>query len=180
MSRRTVSIAVLVATAIAMTTPALYACGVKFLLPALGTHFERSRASRQAAAVLIYATPTSELSKTLAGLSVKAALEKEGYEPSMVSTPSAFDAAVRATRWDVIVVDGSNPPKLPAASAGVTAPRLLPVMNGASKDDVKAAKATCGTALDKPTKARAFIEAVDAALDLHDADLRASAKKAGR
>lgn len=179
MSRRTVWLGMLVATAVAMATPALEACGVKFLLPALGTHFERSRASRQAAAVLIYAAPASELSRTLASLSVKAALEKEGYQPSMVSTPSAFDAAVRATRWDVIVVDGGNPPKLPT-NAGATAPRLLPVLNGASKDDVKAAKATCGTALDKPTKARAFVDAVDAALDLHDADLRASAKKAGR
>jgi hypothetical protein len=179
MSKRSVSIGVLVATAVAIATPAAYACGVKFLLPALGTHFERSRASRQAAAVLVYATPTSDLSKILTSLSVKAALEKEGYQPSMVSTPSAFDAAVRATRWDVIVVDGRNTPTVPT-TAGITAPRVLPVLNGASKDEVKTAKAACGTALDKPTKARAFVDAVDAALDMHDADVRVSAKKAGR
>ena len=179
MKVRGVSLAVLVMAAIAVAPPALYACGVKFLLPALGTHFERSRASRQAAAVLIYATPASDLSKMITGLSVKAALEKEGYQPSIVTTQPAFDTAVRATHWDVIVVDGRDTPAVPA-SAGATAPRLLPVLNGATKEEVKNAKTTCGTALDKPTKARAFVDAIDGALDLHDADVRAAAKKAAR
>lgn len=179
MKVRTVSLGVLITAVIAVATPVAYACGVKFLLPALGTHFERSRASRQAAAVLIYATPTSDLSKMLTGLSVKAALEKEGYQPSFVATSSAFEAAVRSTHWDVIVVDGRNTPTLPA-NGGATAARLLPVLNGATRDEVKSAKATCGTALDKPTKARAFVDAIDDALDLHEADVRAAVKKAGR
>jgi hypothetical protein len=179
MKLRAVSVGVLVVASVALVTPVLDACGIKFLLPALGTHFERSRASRQAAIVLIYAAPASDLSKTITGLSVKAALEKEGYQPSIVSTLSAFDAAVRATRWDVIVVDGMSTPTVPAI-AGAIAPRMLPVLNGATKDEVKVAKSTCGTALDHPTKARAFVDAIDDALDLHDADVRAAAKKAGR
>jgi hypothetical protein len=180
MRLRLVSAGIVTALTAALATPSLDACGVKFLLPALGTHFERSRASRQAAAVLIYATPTSQLSRTLTSLSVTTALEKEGYRPSLVSTPTAFNAAMHATAWDVIVVDGAEMTSQPAAQGATPAPRILPVLASATKDEVKSAKATCGTALDKPTKARAFVDAIDAALDLHDADIRAAAKKAAR
>jgi hypothetical protein len=164
-----------IAVGLGAATPGLFACGDKFLMPQLSTRYERSPAARQAAAVLVYAEPGSGLSSAMA--SVRSELQKEGYRPRLVSTGAEFAAALRATAWDVVVIDGLPGSSLPA-TAEVVAPRVVPVLSRPSRDQLKAARKRYGVAVDQQSKPRAFVETFDEAIDLHDADVRAAAKKA--
>src|SRR5262245_8526879 len=81
------------------------ACGDKYLNRGLGTRFERSPSQRRAAAVLLYAVTGSDLSQTLAALSVEDGLRKVGYQPARATTAAEFNAVLGSRKWDVIVLD---------------------------------------------------------------------------
>ena len=86
----------------------LFACGDKFLMLGRGTRYERSPAARQASAILLYANPASELSRTLSRLSVDSMLQRAGYKPTTVSNEAELDAALLERKWDVVVVDAQD------------------------------------------------------------------------
>lgn len=71
------------------------ACGDKYLNLGLGTHDRRSAAERRSAAILVYASAGSELSRLLTKLSVADAMTKVGYQPAIASSNAEFEAALR-------------------------------------------------------------------------------------
>jgi hypothetical protein len=158
----------------------LAACGDKYLSLGLGTHYHRSAAERRAAAVLMYASPGSELSRLLAALSVEAAMNKDGYRPVIAASSSELDAALRNRKWDVVVVDGRETAAVAARVPKASAPHLVPVLTRPTKDELKQAEKAYDTVLNTPTKTRVFVDAVDDAMDLHEMEAQASAKAAKR
>jgi hypothetical protein len=78
-------------------TDRLAACGDKYLNLGLGTHYHRSAAERRAAAILVYASAGSELSKLLTTLSVEEAMKKVGYQPAIASSSVDLDAGADQT-----------------------------------------------------------------------------------
>jgi hypothetical protein len=156
----------------------LGACGDKYLNVGLGTHYHRSEAERRAAAVLLYATPGSELSRLLPALSVETAMNKVGYRPAIASSPAELDTALHIRNWDVIVVDGRDTSTVVQRLQKTNAPHVVPVLTRPTKDELKQAEKAHDTVLNTPNKSRAFVDVVDDAMDLHEIEERAAAKTA--
>ncbi len=159
----------------------LVACGDKYLNLGLGTHYHRSPAERRAAAILVYATAGSELSKLLTTLSVEDAMKKVGYQPAIASSAAALDGLLHDRKWDVIVVDGpdmaSVAQRLPKTAG---APHLVPVLTRPTKDQLRQAEKTYDTVINTPSKNRVFVDVVDDAMDLRAMEAEAAAKAAKR
>jgi hypothetical protein len=165
--------------AVGVGTPdRLSACGDKYLNIGLGTHYHRSAAERRVAAVLMYATPGTELARLLTAMSVEAAMNKDGYRPVIAASASELDAALKSREWDVIVVDGRDTATVAQRMQKPSAPHLVPVLTRPTKDELKQAEKTYDTVLNTPTKTRAFVDVVDDAMDLHEIEERAAAKAA--
>ena len=102
----------------------------------------------------------------------------DGAEPPLDgrrgASPSAaeLDAALRARQWDVIVIDGSNSQRVRNAGG----PRVVPVLIRPTKDELKQARKLYRTVIDTPTKNRLFLETIDDAVELHEAETRAAAR----
>jgi hypothetical protein len=174
-------IATLVLVVAAAAADRLAACGDKYLNLGLGTHYHRSAKERGAAAVLVYATTGSELANLLARLSVEDAMKKAGYQPAIASSGEQLDAALRSRSWDVIVVDGANTASLATQiQKSVHKPHLVPVLSRPAKSDLKQAERTYDTVINTPSKNRTFVDTVDDAMDLHEAEAAAAAKAAKR
>ena len=156
----------------------LAACGDKYLSVGLGTHYHRSAAERQAAAVLVYANAGSELARLLAALSVEAAMDKAGYRPAIASSAAELDTALRTRKWDVVVVDGRDTQAVVQRLQKASPPHVVPVLTRPTKDELKQAEKTYETVLNTPTKNRVFVDVVDDAMDLHEIEARAAAKAA--
>src|SRR5262245_11386776 len=82
----------------------LLACGDKFLVTSRGSRLQRAAVAREAASILIYANPASELPKVLAGIPVGATLTKAGYLPTTVATSDELETALSRGGWDLVVV----------------------------------------------------------------------------
>jgi hypothetical protein len=162
-------------------TDRLAACGDKYLNLGLGTHYHRSLAERRAAAVLLYASTGSELSKLLTTLSVEEALKKVGYQPAIASSSTELDTFLQARRWDVIVVDGPDTPSVAERlTRTASAPHLVPVLTKPTKDQLKQAEKTYDTVINTPSKNRVFVDVVDDAMDLREMQTEAAAEPAKR
>ena len=147
-----------------MLSPAdMLACGDKFLVPSRGMRFG-APVNRESARILLYATPGSALSATLASLSVETTLRKAGYRPTLVDSAAEFQAALGAGGWDVIVVDlADGPPKVSRFAAG-GAPIVLPVAYSPTRDTMEAARNRYPQVLKSPKRNLAFVEAIDKAI----------------
>jgi len=156
----------------------LAACGDKYLNLGLGTHYHRSAAERRSAAILVYANGGTELAKLLTTLSVEDAMKKVGYQPSIASSSSQLDEALRGRQWDVIVVDGRDTETVVRRMQKPAGPHVVPVLSKPTKDELKQAQKTYETVLNTPTKNRAFVDVVDDAMDLHEIETEAAAKAA--
>jgi hypothetical protein len=162
------------------TSGPLFACGDKFLVLGRGTRYERSPAARQAAAILMYANPASELSRMLSALSVEAGLRKEGYRPIIVGSTAEFDTALRERKWDVIVVDVKESQTVSQRIQNAGGPHVVPVLIKPTKDELNQAKKLYHTVVNTPTRSRVFIDTIDDAMDLHEDEVKAAAKKGTR
>ena len=159
----------------------LGACGDKYLNLGLGTRYHWSAKERRAAAILIYAPSTSELSKLLASLSVDEAMKKVGYQPTFASSADQLDAALRTRTWDVVVVDGADTDAVgPRLRKAPGAPQVLPVLTRATKEDVKRAEKAYDVVLNAPSKNRVFVDGVDDAMDVHAFEMAEAARAAKR
>jgi hypothetical protein len=156
------------------------ACGDKFLMPSRGTRYERSANARQASAVLIYASPASQLSRTLTMLSVEPVLLKAGYKPTTVRSESELAMAVRERAYDLVVVDGNDTQTVGRVLQGAALPHVVPVMYKPTKTDLTQARKLYRIVIYDPGRSRAFIDTIDDAMDLREAEAKAAAKKAAR
>jgi hypothetical protein len=154
----------------------LLACGDKFLVVSRGTRFERAPLARQNVGVLLYANPASDVSKTLAILSVEATLRKAGYRPLSVSDLNQFDKALREGSWELVVVDLADAPAASARVEGKRAPLVLPVAINSTRAALMEAKRRYSGVINSPTRGQAFVDAIDDAIELR---LRAESKGGG-
>ena len=56
----------------------------------------------------------------------------------------------------------------------------MPVLTKPTKDELTQAKKAYHTVVNTPTKSGAFVDTIEDAMDLHDDEVRAAAKKATR
>jgi hypothetical protein len=147
-----------------MLSPAdITACGDKFIVPSRGMRFGPP-VNRESARILLYATPGSALSATLASLSVELTLRKAGYRPTSVNSAAQFEAALSEGGWDVIVVDLADGPIMASRFAVGGAPIVLPVAYSPARDTLEDARKRYTQVLNSPKKNVAFVEAIDKAI----------------
>jgi len=179
MRARTFLITMVVAGAVtSIGSDRAIACGDKYLNLGLGTHYHRTAAERRSAAVLMYANPGTELSRTVTALTVEPAMKKAGYQPVLVASSAELDAALRTRKWDVIVVDGRDTASLTQRLPKGTGPHVVPVLSKPTKDELKQAQRTYETVITNPSKNTVFVDVVDDAVDLHEMEVEAAAKAA--
>jgi hypothetical protein len=152
------------------------ACGDKYFNLGVGTHYRRSSAERRAAAILMYASPGTELSRLLTRLSIEEAMKKAGYRPVIASSSSDLDTALHARQWDVIVVDGRDTPSVVQRLQTTVGPHVVPVLTRPTKEELKQAEKAYDTVLSNPTRNRAFVDIIDDAMDLHETEAAAAVK----
>ena len=153
----------------------LLACGDKFLMLSRGTRFDRAPSARHAAGILVYAAPASKMTAALNRLSVEAVLARAGYRPLSVDSAEGFERALRRGGWDVVVVDLADAPAVAAQARGESAPLVVPVVLGATREELTRARASFVKVIASPTKGQAFVDALDDAMDV-----RNKAQRAGR
>lgn len=142
----------------------LAACGDKFLVPSRGLRFEGPVIDRQSATVLLYGSQGSELDAAFRKLSVETMLRKAGYRPTLVRTQEEFENALLRGGWDVVVVDLADGALIDARVPPAAAPMVLPVAHGVTRVALDDAKKRYRQVLTSPTKARAFLDAIDKAI----------------
>jgi ABC-type amino acid transport substrate-binding protein len=141
----------------------LLACGDKFLVVTRGTRFQRPSA-RRPASILVYANPASGLPKTLATLPIDITLRKAGYSPTLVSTATELNRALRGRQWDLVVADAADAPGLSSDLQKNTRVVLLVVVFDASTAQLKQLKQQYPRILKSPTRTQTVLDAVDEAL----------------
>ena len=161
--RRFVFVTLAALATLGSVAPDLLACGEKFLVPTRGTRFSTPPPRRTDAAILLYADPASELSRTLARLSVARTLQKAGYRVTEVTTDPQLAVALNQ-RWDLAVVDFSNLRVMASQGRSISAATVLPVSYALTGSELKDARAQYPFIIKAPTKAAAVLDAVDTAL----------------
>jgi hypothetical protein len=154
----------------------LLACGDKFLVVSRGTRFQHPSA-RRPASILVYANPASGLPKTLAALPIDITLRKAGYQPTLVSTTSELNQALRGGTWDLVLADAADAAGLTGGLHNDTRVVLLLVVFDASNAQLKQLKQQYQRVLKSPTRSQTVLDAVDEALASRPKALAKSASK---
>jgi len=150
--------------AITLTLPAaLLACGDKFLVPGRGVRF-KAKVNREAAAILLYASPGTAPEQALRTLAVEGRLRAAGYRPTLITTPEDLEAVLASGRWDVLVIDLDRASDLKARFPAASAPVVLPVAHDVSKAVVEEAKRLYSHVIDLSRKHGAWLDAIDEAI----------------
>lgn len=111
---RTVPLVVVLALSTSALYPAAQACGDKFLMVGRGAKFQRAYASLYPAKVLIYARPSSDAKSGVSNLQLHKALRQAGHTVSVIQDWTLLEQALKTVRFDVILVDVAEGPKLQA------------------------------------------------------------------
>jgi hypothetical protein len=121
-------ILVVVAMAIGVTalTPALQACGDKFLMVGRGAKFQRVYASINPGRVLIYARPATNNKAAIRDPQLHKALRQAGHSVSVIEDWTLFEQAMKTVPVDVVLVDVSEADKIrPVVAAAASHPEAL-------------------------------------------------------
>jgi hypothetical protein len=102
---RTVLVVVAMAIGVATLTPALQACGDKFLMVGRGAKFQRVYASINPGRVLIYARPATNNKAAIRDPQLHKALRQAGHSVSVIEDWELLEQALKTVPVDVILVD---------------------------------------------------------------------------
>ena len=152
----------------AASTVDLSACGDKFLVVSRGTRYQRAATVRQPANILVYANPSSTITKALEKASVDSTLRKAGYKPTSVTAAADFEAAIKQGGWDIVVADLADSSAIRGRLQGKTAPMVVPVVLNATGTELAQAKKDFQRVVKGPIKSQAFLEAIDDAISLRE------------
>jgi hypothetical protein len=146
-------------------TPELFACGDKFLMAGRGTRYQRPKTAR-AAAVLIYANPTTGLPSALAQnkIPLDAILKREGHRSTTVGSPAELSSILAAGRFDVVLAaSGSVDAVQQAVGAALDAPVIVSLCVNGTK---------ASNCVKMPPREGSILEAVDKAVETRDKNIR--------
>jgi hypothetical protein len=131
---------------------ALVACGDKFLMAGRGTRYQRPTNVR-AAAILIYAHPSTGLPATLRTLRVDTLLKRQGHRASTVESVEQLTTILAGGRFDVI---------LAASPVAATVEQLVG----------SAADRPLVVAVESRPRPASFLNAIDRAVEQRDRNLK--------
>lgn len=141
-----------------------WACGDKLML-VMGSRYSQIKPLHPAA---ILAYPGKSTSATLIrSLQSQPAFKKAGHRVQIVEDSAGLDLALKAGKYDVVVVDVTNANELSLqVSSAASKPVLLPVVFRASKEEQAAAQKKYHCLLKAPGDPENYLDAIDHAMEL--------------
>lgn len=148
---------------LASTTVAL-ACGDKLMLLVGSARFGQVYGSSRPASILAYTHANSAVAAVIQDLEHQPALRKAGYKLHVVKDSTELEEALKAGRYDVLLVDlGDAQGLIERARSAPSRPTLLPVIAKSSKPEA-AVGITFRSTLKTPDSSRHYLSAIDQAL----------------
>jgi hypothetical protein len=163
--KRRIGPVALVAAAILLTGPNVFACGEKYLVAGRGTRYQRPKNFR-AASILIYANPSSGLEAALQKLPVESVLKREGHRATTVANAEQLSAVLTAGRFDVVLAASSDAPAVEKLVGGRPDSPIVLSFCVKGHEQPVAEGAVCS--LNAPPKEHRLLEAIDKAVERHD------------
>ena len=150
--------------------PELFACGDKFLMAGRGTRYQRPKNAR-AAAVLIYANPSSGLPAALNKVPLESVLKREGHRSTTVETAEQLSSILTGGRFDVVVAASNSVDAVQRLlGAGLDAPVVVALCVKSSGPEAAGAKNS--NCVKMPPREGSILEAVDKAVETRDKNVR--------
>jgi len=117
---------IVIAVSVAALTPALEACGDKFLMVGRGAKFQRVYASINPGRVLIYARPSTNAKAAIRDPLLHKALRQAGHSVSVIEDWTLLEQALKTVPVDVVLVDVAEADRIqPAMAAALSHPEAL-------------------------------------------------------
>jgi hypothetical protein len=149
-----------------------HACGDKLLI--LGRPL---RFNSRPAAILAYAPSGSTLESFLNGPQWANAMAKGKHRLRVMQTPEELSQALKAQRFDVILVGYADAPLLRTQVAATSFPAVfVPVVESVARDALRKAEKEYGVAMKGTAKSGDYLSAIDRAVGLHDLRVEAAAR----
>lgn len=95
---------------------------------------------------------------------VEETLRRVGYQPTSVSSPEAFEQALRQGGWDLVVADLADAQAARDRLRDARGPLVLPVAYRATSAQIVEARRDFDRVLRGTVKRQAFLDAVDQAI----------------
>jgi hypothetical protein len=137
-SSRVASFVLLLIAGHAVFGPRGEACGDKFVRVGRGGRFQRGYVAVYPATILVFVNTTSAGAASMQRL--PATLKAAGHKARAVASADAFAHALKAERFDLVMVEEAEMPQLAAAiDAAVPHPEVLPILRRPTRAQVEAA-----------------------------------------
>lgn len=152
-----------------LPAPDLLACGDKFLVGGRGTRYQRPKNAR-AAAVLLYADPSTGLPAALGKLPMESVLKQQGHRLTVAESLEQLATLVTSGRFDVVLAASTVAKAIEGLlGSQPDAPQVVAfcIKGQPLVDDVPCA-------VKAPPKERSLLEAIDKAVERHDRAARSS------
>jgi hypothetical protein len=159
-----IALLVSLATAAAVTSARVEACGDKFLV--ISRSIRRARAAHPSS-ILIYANPASTTPAAVRELQIERNLKLAGHQTMVVADAHALDQALSSGQYDLVLSDPKDAAALRAQFDGaLSRPRVVPILLNATESEGAAAQRQFGPVIRAPGKSKALLGAIDAAMEL--------------
>jgi hypothetical protein len=117
----------------------LLACGDKYFVTVQGTRYLLSSMTSDSN-ILIYNSPRSEISRLFASVPVEKTLTGTGFLTTIVTNESDFKSQLAVGGWAIIMVGVTDAQKARAGMPADGRAALLPVVDNATRDQLKQIK----------------------------------------
>ena len=154
------------AAAMVLGDTVLDACGSKFLVGARSARYQRLQTALHPSTILFYweDDPTTEEDDEASWAEVRAAIEKVGHRFEMATNRSTFDSAVRAGKFEIIMMS-LNEARSRQTDVAAIAPDsvLLPFVEFPTRPEYSKAKREFGQVLKIPATVSQLLSTIDKA-----------------
>jgi hypothetical protein len=143
-------------------------CGDKLIVLGRGFRFSALIAERPVA-ILAFAPEGSDLGTVLKDPQWLAAMNKGKHRLRLLQSIDDIRPVLSRESYDLVLVDVSEAPRLKqAVQSSSSDPIVVPVMNGAKRDEVQIAEKEYGVVLKAESKAKAYLSGISKAVELRD------------
>lgn len=140
------------------------ACGDKFVRTDRGGRFQRGYVAVHPVSALIFVNKSSPGAGSLRKL--PATLKAAGHKAAAAEGVSAFQEALRAGKYDIVLVEVADIPSLEAVlKAAGSRPRLLPVLRKPTKAELEAVIKQHGCAIEDPENKYSVLVDIDTLME---------------
>lgn len=155
------------------------ACGDKLVVVGRGMRPQRTNASPQRGALLLYASSGGSVSRILEEGRFRKEIERAGHRVRSVTTHEELHAALGTGSYDLVLADIKTVPQVEVeAKAGASKATVLPTLYNPSDAELAAAREQFQCVLGKsPNRQQDYLAVVNEALALRAKESQAQKKK---